>query len=140
MSLLSQPLIGFTDGIFDGCHQGHHTLWETCRMHCDILVVGVYSDAYTRFCKGEQRPHQPYDVRMNAVRSNEWVDRVLLLEDVAALDSLLQSGMIDLWFHGERQTNRLKNAYPGVLNRWVKRTEGISSTILFEGTPGPDDH
>ena len=48
--------VGFVEGVFDVLHLGHIELMEFAKKHCDILVVGVASDAYVRSTKGPDRP------------------------------------------------------------------------------------
>ena len=48
--------VGFVEGVFDVLHLGHIELMEFAKKYCDILVVGVASDAYVRSTKGPDRP------------------------------------------------------------------------------------
>ena len=48
--------VGFVEGVFDVLHLGHVELVEFAKKHCDVLVVGVASDAYVRSTKGPDRP------------------------------------------------------------------------------------
>ena len=51
--------IGFTNGCFDILHHGHVQLLEAAARECDLLVVGVNSDASVRRLKGPPRPFVP---------------------------------------------------------------------------------
>ena len=51
--------IGFTNGCFDILHHGHVTLLEAAAKECDLLVVGVNSDASVTRLKGPPRPFVP---------------------------------------------------------------------------------
>jgi len=51
--------IGFTNGCFDILHHGHVTLLDAAARECDVLVVGVNSDASVRRLKGPPRPFVP---------------------------------------------------------------------------------
>ena len=51
--------IGFTNGCFDILHHGHVTLLDAAARECDVLVVGVNSDASIRRLKGAPRPYVP---------------------------------------------------------------------------------
>jgi D-beta-D-heptose 7-phosphate kinase / D-beta-D-heptose 1-phosphate adenosyltransferase len=51
--------IGFTNGCFDILHHGHVALLEAAAKECDILVVGVNSDASVTRLKGPPRPFVP---------------------------------------------------------------------------------
>ena len=48
--------IGFTNGCFDILHHGHVRLLEAAAKECDLLVVGVNSDASVTRLKGPPRP------------------------------------------------------------------------------------
>ncbi len=48
--------IGFTSGVFDILHPGHVDYLEKAKIQCDVLIVGVNSDASVRQNKGELRP------------------------------------------------------------------------------------
>ena len=51
--------IGFTNGCFDILHRGHVALLEAAARECDLLVVGVNSDASVARLKGATRPLVP---------------------------------------------------------------------------------
>ena len=51
--------IGFTNGCFDILHRGHVALLEAAARECDLLVVGVNSDASVSRLKGPTRPLVP---------------------------------------------------------------------------------
>jgi len=45
-----------TNGCFDVVHGGHVSYLEDARVHGDVLVVGLNSDASVRALKGDNRP------------------------------------------------------------------------------------
>lgn len=51
--------VGLTSGCFDLLHFQHHYYLVRCRHHCDVLLVGVDSDAAVRQAKGPSRPIIP---------------------------------------------------------------------------------
>lgn len=68
--------IGFTNGCFDILHHGHVALLEAAAKECDLLVVGVNSDASVRRLKGAPRPYVPAAARqavLAALSSVAWV-------------------------------------------------------------------
>jgi D-beta-D-heptose 7-phosphate kinase/D-beta-D-heptose 1-phosphate adenosyltransferase len=68
--------IGFTNGCFDILHHGHVALLEAAAKECDLLVVGVNSDASVRRLKGAPRPFVPAAARqavLAALSSVAWV-------------------------------------------------------------------
>ena len=68
--------IGFTNGCFDILHHGHVALLEAAARECDLLVVGVNSDASVTRLKGAPRPFVPSAARqavLAALSSVAWV-------------------------------------------------------------------
>ena len=61
--------IGFTNGCFDILHHGHVQLLEAAARECDLLVVGVNSDASVTRLKGPPRPFVPARERQAVLAS-----------------------------------------------------------------------
>ena len=73
---LEGKTIGFTNGCFDILHHGHVALLEAAARECDLLVVGVNSDASVTRLKGAPRPYVPSAARqavLAALSSVAWV-------------------------------------------------------------------
>lgn len=95
--------IGFTNGCFDILHRGHVAVLEAAAAECDLLVVGVNSDASVRRLKGAGRPVVPAGARMRvlaALASVSWVcefdeDTPLELIRAVAPDVLVKGGDYD---------------------------------------------
>ena len=98
--------VGFTNGCFDLLHQGHlHSLMQA-RQQCDVLMVGLNTDASIRRLKGPSRPVQDEKTRALLLASLEFVDFVIMFDDDTALplveairpDLILKEGYtIDRW-------------------------------------------
>ncbi len=73
--------VGFTSGAFDLLHVGHVDYLEKARQACDLLVVGVNSDASVRAYKGPQRPIIPAEQRAQVVAALECVDLVFIFHE-----------------------------------------------------------
>jgi D-beta-D-heptose 7-phosphate kinase / D-beta-D-heptose 1-phosphate adenosyltransferase len=78
--------IGFTNGCFDLLHRGHIRLMAEARAACDVLVVGLNSDASTRRLKGNARPINPAESRAEVLAALEAVDLVVVFEQDTPLD------------------------------------------------------
>jgi D-beta-D-heptose 7-phosphate kinase/D-beta-D-heptose 1-phosphate adenosyltransferase len=72
--------IGFTNGCFDLLHRGHIRLLAEARAACDVLIVGLNSDASTRRLKGQGRPINPAESRADVLAALEAVDVVVVFE------------------------------------------------------------
>jgi rfaE bifunctional protein nucleotidyltransferase chain/domain len=81
-SLRSQgKTIGFTSGAFDLIHAGHVDYLQKAKAMCDVLIVGVNSDASVRKYKGEGRPKVNEARRVKVVASLESVDYVFIFSE-----------------------------------------------------------
>lgn len=70
--------VGFTNGCFDLLHPGHISLLRQARAACDVLVVGLNSDASVKRLKGESRPVQSELARATVLASLGIVDLVVI--------------------------------------------------------------
>lgn len=66
-------------GVFDLLHIGHLRFLEAARRLGNRLIVGVESDERVRRWKGENRPVQTQDDRIDLVRALRVVDDVFLI-------------------------------------------------------------
>jgi len=73
--------IGFTNGCFDILHAGHVRYLTVAREACDKLVVGVNSDGSVKRIKGDERPINNSDARMEVLSALEFVDFLTLFEE-----------------------------------------------------------
>ena len=73
--------IGFTNGCFDLVHPGHISLLRQARARCDLLVVGLNSDASVRRLKGESRPVQNEMARAIVLASLAMADLVVMFSE-----------------------------------------------------------
>lgn len=73
--------MGFTSGAFDIVHAGHVDYLEQAKDLCDVLIVGVNTDASIRKYKGPDRPINPETQRAEVVAALESVDYVFLFEE-----------------------------------------------------------
>jgi D-beta-D-heptose 7-phosphate kinase/D-beta-D-heptose 1-phosphate adenosyltransferase len=80
--------IGFTNGCFDLLHPGHVRLLTEARGACDLLIVGLNSDASVRRLKGDGRPVQQQEARAEVLAALEAVDLVVIFEQDTPLELL----------------------------------------------------
>lgn len=77
----NKRIIGFTSGAFDLLHAGHIEYLEKAKEQCDILIVGLNSDASVRRYKGENRPIIPEKERIKIVAALAAVDYVFIFNE-----------------------------------------------------------
>ncbi|MBF0251883.1 MAG: D-glycero-beta-D-manno-heptose-7-phosphate kinase [Alphaproteobacteria bacterium] len=78
--------VGFTNGCFDLLHPGHISLLTQARAACDLLVVGLNSDASVKRLKGETRPVQSEAARAAVLGALSAVDLVVLFSEDTPLE------------------------------------------------------
>ncbi len=80
-----QKIIGFTNGCFDCLHLGHLNSFELAKKECDVLFVGINSDASVKRLKGETRPLQDELTRSKLISSLTMVDYVIIFDEDTAI-------------------------------------------------------
>lgn len=73
--------IVFTNGCFDLLHVGHVRYLNQARALGDLLVVGLNSDASVKRLKGDERPLQNEEDRLEILAGLECVDFVTLFTE-----------------------------------------------------------
>ena len=95
--------VGFTNGCFDLLHPGHLSLLKQARQACDMLVVGLNSDASVKRLKGESRPVQSEAARAAVLASLNMVDLVVVFAEDTPLE-LIRSLRPDVLVKGADYT------------------------------------
>lgn len=75
-------VIGFTSGSFDILHAGHVDYLAKAKSQCDILIVGVNSDASVKAYKDELRPIVAEQQRMKVVAALASADYVFRFDEL----------------------------------------------------------
>jgi glycerol-3-phosphate cytidylyltransferase len=68
--------IGYATGVFDLFHIGHLNIFKKAKSKCDILIVGVATDALTEKLKNK-KPVIPFEERCEILRSIKYIDKVV---------------------------------------------------------------
>lgn len=69
--------IVFTNGCFDILHRGHVTYLNRAKALGDLLIVGVNSDASVRRLKGDERPINSLEDRVQVLSALSCVDHIV---------------------------------------------------------------
>ena len=93
--------IGYVQGTFDMFHIGHLNLLQRAKEHCDILYVGVVSDAYSKAMKGI-KPYIICDERVAIVKAINVVDKAFVIDytDRPVID-FWEKHKFDCFFSGD---------------------------------------
>lgn len=127
--------IGFTNGCFDILHPGHLASFERARDLCDVLIVGLNSDASVRRLKGPTRPVNNEQARAAMVSALKPVNYVVIFEEDTALplidklrpDVIAKEGYpLDRWPEG-----RFVVSYGGQAVE-LPRLDGFSTTSIVD--------
>lgn len=80
----------FTNGIFDILHPGHTYFLKFAKSLGDKLIVGINSDRATKILKGPDRPINDEKTRKTVLESLDYVDEVVIFDDVKTVDIIRQ--------------------------------------------------
>lgn len=127
-------VVGFTNGCFDLLHLGHLHSFMKAREACDVLFVGLNTDASVKRLKGEDRPINNEEMRSLLLASLDFIDYVVLFDEDTALplieklrpDVIAKEGYpLDRWPEGQ-----FVKSYGGQALE-LPRLEGFSSTNMI---------
>jgi D-beta-D-heptose 7-phosphate kinase/D-beta-D-heptose 1-phosphate adenosyltransferase len=91
--------IVFTNGCFDILHRGHVTYLSRAKALGDVLVVAVNGDESVRRLKGEARPVNPLEDRLEVLAALSCVDHVVAFDDDSPTE-LLRAARPDVYAKG----------------------------------------
>ncbi|MFM1874732.1 MAG: D-glycero-beta-D-manno-heptose-7-phosphate kinase [Bacteroidota bacterium] len=121
----------FTNGCFDVLHQGHRKLLQEARELGDLLVVGLNSDDSIKRLKGENRPINSVEQRIEALAALPSVDAVIVFEEDTPYELLAQLKPQTLVKGGDYEPKNVVGA--DLVNEVViiPLVEGVSTTNLL---------
>lgn len=127
--------VGYTQGVFDMFHIGHLNLLNNAKKQCEKLIVGVNSDNLVNEYKGIV-PNVSETDRLAIIKNIKSVDDAMIVETLDKVD-IYKSVKFDAVFIGDdwKGSERWKNTELaleqfGATVVYLKRTEGVSSTVL----------
>lgn len=133
--------VGYTQGVFDMFHIGHLNLLNNAKKQCEKLIVGVNSDNLVNEYKGIV-PNVSETDRLAIIKNIKSVDDAMIVETLDKVD-IYKSVKFDAVFIGDdwKGSERWKNTELaleqfGATVVYLKRTEGVSSTVLRDKVKG----
>lgn len=129
--------VGYTSGVYDMFHIGHLNILRRAKEQCDVLVVGVTTDALC-FSRKHKMPIISEVDRKAIVGAIRYVDRVVYQEDMDKLKMARAVGADAVFVGSDWQGTPSWNEYErqfaaiGCTVVYLEHTDGISSTILRE--------
>lgn len=78
--------IVFTNGCFDVLHRGHIEFLKFCKLHGDVVVVGINSDSSVKKIKGPGRPINNQHDRAAVLAALETIEYVTVFEETDPLN------------------------------------------------------
>ena len=118
----------FTNGCFDVLHRGHVEYLRYAKQQGDVLLVGINDDASVKRLKGDSRPLNGLEDRLEVLAALEPVDAVIAFSEDTPL-ALVERVTPQVLVKGEDWKDR------GVVGReWVERHGG--KVILAPMVPG----
>lgn len=131
----NESRIGLTCGCFDILHEGHITLLKNCKKKCDVLYVCLSSDEQIKRLKGETRPINNLNDRINMLAHYNFVDLIILYNETnddyeTELDNIINIINPDTWFKGsDYKTENILKKHPSLKNiEIINLIEGKSTT------------
>ena len=127
---MKKSKIGIAWGVWDGLHQGHLNLLEKASKKCDKLIVGVSTDELVKDKKGVKTLF-PYSHRKKLVDNLKFVSDAIPQSKTYTKEKAVKKYKPDFIFVGDDWKGKgWEGESLGVPVKYIKYTEGISSTIL----------
>lgn len=137
-SLTDKKLI-LTSGCYDILHVGHLNTLKKAKDLGDILIVCLSSDKQIRALKGETRPINKFEDRLNLFKTIECVDYIFpyeeeYIETEETLGSIMKNLDPDVWVKGSDYTIQgIKEKHPYLRNIQIfPLVENKSTTNIIQ--------
>ena len=126
----------FTNGCFDLLHKGHLDLLSNAAGFGDKLFVGLNSDTSVKKLKGDSRPIQNERTRAKKLLELEYVNHVIIFEDLTPQKLIYAMSPDVLVKGGDYKKSEIVGAKhvisSGGVVKIVPLTPGFSTTSIIE--------
>lgn len=122
----------WTNGCYDILHIGHIRLFQYAKSLGDTLFVGIDSDERIRNNKGNNRPYNNQNDRMDFLLSIKYIDDVFIFGDEKEMCDILLQNNVNIMVIGEEYKGR-KITGENIIKdiRFFPRIEGFSTTGII---------
>tara|TARA_R100000005_G_C4990143_1_gene197653 strand:- start:1545 stop:1940 length:396 start_codon:yes stop_codon:yes gene_type:complete len=96
----------WTNGCFDVLHRGHIELFKYAKSLGDYLVVGLDDDDRIKVSKGDNRPINSLEDRMEMLRSIKYIDDVVWFDHDDELDAQVLLSGAEIMVVGSEYKNK----------------------------------
>jgi D-beta-D-heptose 7-phosphate kinase/D-beta-D-heptose 1-phosphate adenosyltransferase len=131
--------IGLTSGCFDILHEGHIKTLKLCKKNCDKLFVCLSSDTQIKQLKGNLRPINNLNDRINMLIHYDFIDIIILYEEInndleIELDNIMNIVNPDTWFKGaDYKEEEIFKKHPSLKNiKLFNLIDGKSTTNIIK--------
>lgn len=119
----------WTNGCFDVIHRGHIESLKFAKSLGDYLVVGIDTDEKVKSAKGESRPFNTLEDRIEVLRAIKYVDEVISFGSDQELDSIVKEVSPKFFVKGsDWRGKRLVGAEHALAVVYFDLKEGYSTT------------
>jgi len=123
----------WVNGCFDVLHRGHIELFKYAKSLGDFLVVGVDDDARVRASKGDRRPVNTLEDRVEMLSSIKYIDDVVDFDYDSELDTLVLLSGAEIIVVGSDYKNKKVVGSRHVKEvKFFDKLEGYSTTRMLK--------
>jgi D-beta-D-heptose 7-phosphate kinase/D-beta-D-heptose 1-phosphate adenosyltransferase len=124
----------WTNGCFDVIHRGHIELFKFAKSLGDYLVVGTDTDERIKISKGQKRPFNCLNDRVEMLKSIKYIDSVRVFDSDTELENQISLSNAEIIVVGSDYKNKTVIGSKHVQKvKFFDRIEGYSTTKILVG-------
>jgi len=123
----------WTNGCFDILHIGHIRLFEYAKSLGDELIIGIDSDDRVKLLKGNDRPINNQNIRLEILSSIKYIDGIVVFSSEDELVKSIQKAHVDTIIVGDDYKHRRVIGSDSVKNViFFPKIPDTSTTKIYE--------